>query len=147
MPTSQSRDPFDLERFVQAQKASFDQALLELRQGSKRSHWMWYVFPQLRGLGQSRTSRRFGISCLDEARAYLAHPILGPRLLECTRLVLQSGKNAPDEIFPAPDDMKFCSCMTLFARAAPEEAIFSEALRKFCGRPDALTLRLLGISA
>src|SRR5438046_2651703 len=110
-------DPYDLERFVAAQNAghTYDHAVEELGRGRKTSHWMWFVFPQIAGLGMSPMSQRFAIQSLDEARAYLANPVLGPRLVECVRLVLsQDGKSAHD-IFGSPDDMKFHSCLTLFA--------------------------------
>ncbi len=138
-------DPFDLQRFVEAQRSSYTRAAAELRQGAKRSHWMWYIFPQLRGLGHSPMSQRYGIVSLDEARAYLDHPILGPRLIECTELALNAGSASAAQIFPYPDDLKFRSSMTLFAQVQPEPNIFSAALQKYCGgEPDRETLRLLG---
>lgn len=137
-------DPCNLRRFVQAQQDTYAQAVDELTDGRKASHWMWFVFPQLRGLGRSPMATKFGIASLDEARAYLAHPLLGARLQECTRLVLRIDGRSINEIFGSPDDLKFCSCMTLFDRAAPQEAIFSKALQKyFDGTPDARTLELL----
>ena len=134
-------DPYNLQRFVNAQFPVFEQACSELREGRKRSHWMWFVFPQLKGLGYSETARAFAISGLEEARAYLAHPILGARLRECCRLVnLVEGRSA-HQIFGDPDDLKFHSCLTLFAAAAPEEEVFGQALRKyFGGQGDRLTL-------
>ena len=134
-------DPFALERFVTAQAAVIDRVLDELRAGRKQSHWMWFIFPQIAGLGRSPTAVHYAIASLDEARAYLAHPILGERLRECTRLVLDvKGKSAHD-IFGSPDDLKFHSSMTLFAAAASGEQIFSQALEKyFAGRGDDVTL-------
>jgi len=134
-------DPYNLQRFVNAQLPVFEQARSELRAGRKRSHWMWFVFPQLKGLGRSETTRAFAISGLEEARAYLAHPVLGARLRECCRLVnLVEGRSA-HQIFGDPDDLKFHSCLTLFAAAAPEEEVFRQALRKyFGGQGDRLTM-------
>ena len=137
-------DPYDLSRFVEAQEHTFAQAVDELADGRKTSHWMWFVFPQLRGLGHSPTAIRFGIASLDEARAYLAHPLLGPRLKECTQLALRIDGRSISEILGSPDDMKFRSCMTLFDRAAPDETLFAKALHKyFGGAPDTRTLELL----
>ncbi len=134
-------DSFDLQRFVEAQDPVYDQVRAELRAGRKQSHWMWFVFPQLRGLGHSSMAIRFGIVSLAEAAAYLRHPILGPRLTECAGLVnLVEGRSAR-HIFGSPDDLKFRSSMTLFAQAAGAEKIFSEAIEKyFGGEPDGLTL-------
>jgi len=138
-------DTHDLRRFVEAQEQTFAQAVSELEDGRKASHWMWFVFPQLRGLGRSPMAIRFGIESLDEARAYLAHPLLGPRLKQCVRLALRIDGRSITEIFGLPDDMKFRSCMTLFDRAAPDETLFAQALQKyFDGSPDARTLELLG---
>ncbi|QGG92100.1 DUF1810 family protein [Agrobacterium sp. MA01] len=136
----------DLERFVEAQRETYAQALRELQGGLKRSHWMWFIFPQLEGLGRSPTAQRFALRSLDEARAYLAHAILGERLRTVTRAVLAHQDRSLVEIFGQPDDMKFRSSMTLFAAAAdPEDtAIFREALDVFCGgEPDAITLQRL----
>ena len=134
-------DPFNLERFVKAQAEVFQQVTSELKAGRKMSHWMWFVFPQIRGLGQSSTSIKYAIAGLDEARAYLAHPVLGPRLRECTRLVLLLENRSAVEIFGRPDDMKFRSCMTLFAQVSRDEDIFARALeRYFRGVPDRMTL-------
>ncbi|HYK24681.1 MAG TPA: DUF1810 domain-containing protein [Steroidobacteraceae bacterium] len=141
-------DPHGLERFVEAQEPVYTHVRAELEAGRKRTHWMWFVFPQLRGLGESPTARRFAIASLDEARAYLAHPVLGPRLLECTRLVNGvEGRNL-GEIFGYPDDLKFRSCMTLFAAAGgPDRTLFDAALRKYCGGvSDERTLALLTAS-
>src|SRR5207245_2076660 len=112
-----SADRFNLEHFVTAQAPVFETVLAELRAGRKRSHWMWFVFPQLVVLGQSSTARFYGIRSIDEARAYLAHPLLGPRLDLCTRIVLTSERSSFHAIFGSPDDMKFRSCVTLFSRA------------------------------
>jgi uncharacterized protein (DUF1810 family) len=138
-------DPFDLARFVAAQAPVFDAVLAELRAGRKRSHWMWFVFPQLRGLGHSATAQFYGIGSLAEARAYLAHPVLGPRLSRCTEALLAIEGRPLREILGAPDDLKFCSCMTLFARAEGGSAsLFRQALDRYCaGRMDERTLALL----
>jgi uncharacterized protein (DUF1810 family) len=142
----QPADPFGLVRFVEAQAGSYTEAVAELRQGAKRSHWMWYIFPQLCGLGRSPMAQIYGIASTDEARAYLAHPILGPRLLECTQLALQAEASSASAIFPFPDDLKFRSCMTLFAQVAPGPGVFTAALQKYCGGvPDPETLRLLDL--
>jgi uncharacterized protein (DUF1810 family) len=144
MPSRDSPDPFRLERFVTAQADTFRSAVAELEAGAKSSHWMWFIFPQIRGLGRSPTAREFAISGRDEARAYLLHPVLGPRLLECTELVLRIRGRSLSEIFGSPDDMKFCSSMTLFAQVSPEHAIFSEAIGRYCdGKFDPLTLQEL----
>lgn len=137
-------DPYGLSRFAEAQSTEYSEVILELRAGCKQSHWIWFVFPQLKGLGRSSTSEYYGISSLEEARAYLAHPVLGPRLSECTELVLRIENRPVDRIFGFPDNLKFRSSMTLFSRAAPENAIFQAALDKyFSGEPDARTLELL----
>lgn len=137
-------DPYDLQRFVDAQQAVFDTVRAELRAGQKRSHWMWFIFPQIQGLGSSSMARRFAISSIEEAEAYLEHPVLGARLRECSRLVAEVNGRAIDEIFEYPDDMKFRSSMTLFSRATPENEIFFECLRKyFDGEPDPATLARL----
>ena len=137
--------PFDLERFLTAQAADYATALNELRAGHKRSHWIWYVFPQLKGLGHSPASSFFGIRRLDEARAYAAHPLLGERLRQCVRAMLAlPGANASD-VLGTIDAMKFRSCLTLFSAAVSEEPLFAEALdRYFAGEPDLHTLELLG---
>ncbi|WP_437765784.1 DUF1810 domain-containing protein [Sorangium sp. So ce281] len=138
-------DPHDLQRFVDAQAPVYDRVLVELRRGEKTSHWMWFIFPQLKGLGHSAMAERYGIASKGEAEAYLQHPTLGPRLLECTRLVNQIEGRSLYGIFDSPDDMKFCSSMTLFSRAAPGEGAFLTALDKYCGgEPDPRTLALLG---
>lgn len=137
-------DLFDLERFVTAQQRVYDQALAELRGGMKVSHWMWFVFPQLRGLGTSETSYRYGISSLKEAQHYLGHEVLGPRLFECTAAVNAVVGRAAPQIFGAIDSQKFRSSMTLFHRASPTTAEFSRALEKyFDGSEDQHTLQRL----
>jgi len=139
-----SNDPFDLERFVQAQAPDYDQALSELRDGEKLSHWMWYIFPQIEGLGHSSTSRRYSITSAAEARTYLDHRILGPRLRECAAVVNGIVGRSAHEIFGSPDDMKLRSCMTLFARVSGDN-VFEQVLWKyFNGQHDNETLRLLG---
>jgi uncharacterized protein (DUF1810 family) len=134
-------DRFDLQRFVDAQRPVYAAVLSELRAGRKRSHWMWFIFPQISGLGHSVTSQTFAVSSLAEAVAYLAHPTLGPRLRECAALVAGIEGRSIDEVFGHPDDLKFHSSMTLFARAAPGEPIFATCLQKyFGGQPDPQTL-------
>jgi len=133
---------FDLDRFIKAQAPVIGQVRRELEAGSKRTHWMWFIFPQLRGLGRSPAAQRFGLAGQDEARAYLADPLLGPRLVECTALVNQVEGKTADGIFGSPDTMKFRSCMTLFATLRPRP--FEDALRKYYdGKPDPVTLGLL----
>jgi uncharacterized protein (DUF1810 family) len=141
--------PFNLERFVTAQASIFETALGELKAGRKRSHWMWFVFPQLRGLGASSNASFYGIGSLEEAQAYVAHRVLGPRLVLCTRTVLAAGERSLHAIFGSPDDIKFCSSMTLFALASGEgEPTFGQALDRFCdGRMDERTLALLKTGA
>jgi uncharacterized protein (DUF1810 family) len=137
-------DPFNLDRFVRAQDPVVAEVRRELGEGRKRGHWMWFVFPQLRALGRSATAQRYGIGSLDEARAYLAHPVLGPRLVECTELVNRVEGRSVHQIFGGPDDLKFHSSMTLFASADPEAAVFREALDKhFGGALDVLTVETL----
>ena len=126
-------DPYDLNRFLSAQAPVIEQVRAELRAGCKRGHWMWFVFPQIAGLGHSDMARRYAIASLDEARAYVAHEILGPRLIECAALVVAVEGRSIGEIFGAPDDLKFHSSMTLFAHAAPQEPMFHEALKKYFG--------------
>jgi uncharacterized protein (DUF1810 family) len=138
---SDGADPFDLQRFVDAQDGMYDSVLGELRSGRKRGHWIWFVFPQLRGLGRSPTAIQYGIGSLDEARAYLAHHILGSRLRECARLVARIHDRSADEIFGFPDNLKVRSSMTLFARATNDNADFVEVLDKlYDGEEDPLTL-------
>jgi uncharacterized protein (DUF1810 family) len=137
-------DRFNLERFVEAQEHVYDEVHRELQAGRKASHWMWFVFPQIAGLGHSPTSVRFAIASLDEAKAYLAHPLLGARLVECARLALEAEGRSAREIFGAIDEVKFRSSITLFARAAPGEDVFRRCLDKyFAGAPDDATLERL----
>jgi uncharacterized protein (DUF1810 family) len=136
--------PFNLERFVSAQAGVYTQVLAELRAGCKRGHWIWFIFPQMKGLGRSSQSEYYGIGSLEEATAYARHPLLGPRLVECTQLVNQIEGLAIEEILGPPDDLKFCSSMTLFARAAEDAIVFHDALNKyFDGEVDPQTLKLL----
>ena len=136
-------DLFDLDRFLRAQDPVFRDVLAELARGRKQSHWMWFVFPQVAGLGFSAMSQRYAIGSRTEAEAYLAHPVLGPRLIECTRLVLAVDGRTINAILGAPDDAKFRSSMTLFG-AVSDEAVFNEALaRYFGGQPDGATLEIL----
>jgi uncharacterized protein (DUF1810 family) len=135
---------FDLERFVSAQDPVYAAVLDELRGGRKRTHWMWFIFPQVAGLGSSAMAQKYAISSADEAAAYLAHPVLGPRLRECAALVAAIDDKSIDEIFDSPDDRKFHSSMTLFSDVAPDEAVFQECLDKyFEGRDDPATLERL----
>jgi uncharacterized protein (DUF1810 family) len=135
---------FDLKRFVDAQDPVYGSVLDELRSGRKRSHWMWFIFPQIAGLGSSAMSRKYAIASADEAAAYLAHPVLGARLRECARLVAAIEDKTIDDIFDSPDDRKFQSSMTLFADVAPDEAVFQECLDKyFDGKADPATLERL----
>ncbi|MGO4669992.1 DUF1810 domain-containing protein [Bosea sp. 2RAB26] len=136
----------DLQRFVTAQEPIFETALAELRAGRKRTHWMWFVFPQLRGLGLSPTAERYGLASLAEARAYLAHPILGPRLVACTAAILELEGHSAHTIFGSPDDKKLRSSLTLFALAAASgDTIFRQGLQRyFGGEPDPRTLDLIG---
>ena len=137
-------DPFDLDRFVQAQDPILAQIRRELGEGRKRTHWMWFVFPQLAGLGHSAIARHYAISSLAEARAYLQHPLLGPRLVDCSRLVNGVEGRSIEQIFGSPDELKFRSSMTLFSAAGPDTAVFREALEKyFAGIPDRLTAEKL----
>lgn len=137
-------DIFDLERFVAAQKTVYDDVVSELQGGRKRSHWMWFVFPQIRGLGHSDMARQYSISSLDEAIAYLKHPVLGQRLNDCSHLVAQISGRTIEEIFGYPDHMKFHSSMTLFAQAAGGDGIFMQCLHKyFAGEMDHRTLTQL----
>jgi uncharacterized protein (DUF1810 family) len=135
-----------LQRFVDAQQGVFEQVVAELRAGRKSSHWMWFVFPQLRGLGSSAMAARFGIASLSEAEAYLLHPVLGQRLRQCTRLAIDANCCSITQIFAPPDDLKFRSSMSLFLHASPDRRVFQEALDKyFAGTADPLTLELLGV--
>ena len=137
-------DPYDLGRFVRAQQGDYERALAEIRSGRKRSHWMWYIFPQLQGLGFSATSRRYAIKSLDEAKAYLTHPVLGPRLIACCEAALGVTGRSALQVFGAPDDMKLRSSATLFERVAPVGSVFEQVLEKYFGAErDQVTLRLL----
>jgi uncharacterized protein (DUF1810 family) len=137
-------DTFDLTRFVDAQRAVYPNVLEELRDGRKRSHWMWFIFPQLAGLGRSETARFYAISGAAEAHAYLHNPLLSARLLECTRTVLEHSNRSAAYMFGSPDDMKLRSCMTLFATIAPEHTCFQDVLNRFFeGQPDAKSIALL----
>jgi uncharacterized protein (DUF1810 family) len=138
-------DPFNLDRFLNAQAGVFPQVLDELRAGLKRSHWIWFIFPQMKGLGYSPQSEFYGIGSIGEAQAYLRHPHLGPRLVECVRLILGVQGRTIQQILGYPDDLKFRSSMTLFARADAGNPVFQQALdRYFAGQGDAITLELLG---
>jgi uncharacterized protein (DUF1810 family) len=140
-PSTSTSDPYNLDRFVQAQDPVYEEVLSELKSGTKTSHWMWFIFPQIKGLGRSPISIEFAISSREEAGAYLHHPLLGPRLKECTRLVLSTEQRSIKQIFGSPDDIKFRSCMTLFAEVSPDDNMFRQALLKyFHGVPDQLTL-------
>ena len=140
-------DPFDLNRFVRAQEGMYAQALAEIRAGEKISHWMWFIFPQFAGLGYSSMAQKYAIKSLDEAKAYLAHPVLGPRLIECAEAavaVAVEGKTA-EEIFGSPDDLKLRSCATLFSIVSPGESVFHRVLEKyFDGVGDERTRELVG---
>jgi uncharacterized protein (DUF1810 family) len=137
-------DPFNLDRFITAQAEVYPQVLAELIAGRKRGHWIWFIFPQMKGLGRSAQSEYYGIGSLEEAAAYARHPLLGPRLVECTQLVNQIEGLAIHEILGPPDDLKFRSSMTLFAHAADDATVFNDALKKyFNGETDPLTLKLL----
>ena len=124
-------DPHDLSRFIEAQEVNYDDALSELRAGRKQTHWMWYVFPQIAGLGNSAMSYRYAIRSQDEARAYLAHPVLGPRLTECAEAVLAIENRSARDIFGTPDDLKLRSCATLFAQVSPPGSVFERILDKY----------------
>ena len=137
-------DPFDLDRFVQAQAQVYAGALAELRRGRKTSHWMWFVFPQLSGLGASAMARRYAIGSLAEARAYLTHPLLGARLQACARALTELKGRSALEVFGSPDDLKLRSSLTLFEAADPDMAVFAQALEALChNRRDELTLKKL----
>ena len=135
----------ELDKFVSAQARDYDTALAEIRSGYKRSHWMWYIFPQLQGLGFSSTAQYYGIRDLEQAKDYMAHPVLGPRLVEISGALLSLPGSNPSAVMGYPDDLKLCSCMTLFELAAPDEPVFGRVLEKYYGgRRDRLTLNLLG---
>ena len=138
------QDPFFLDRFVRAQDGVYAEAVAELRNGHRHGEWIWFIFPQMKGLGHAPQAAYYGISSLDEAAAYLSHPVLGPRLVECTRLVNEVEARTIQEIFGVPEDLKFRSSMTLFAHAAEDDTVFRTALEKyFEGEPDLLTLELM----
>ena len=135
---------YDLSRFLEAQKNSYDTALREIRAGRKRSHWMWYIFPQIRGLGYSAMAQHYAIRDLGEAREYLQHPLLGPRLIEISEALLALEESDPRRVMGSPDDLKLRSCMTLFQCAAPDQPVFGKVLDKFYGgRPDGRTLEIV----
>ena len=137
-------DPYDLNRFLSAQEGAYARALAELKGGQKRTHWMWYIFPQIDGLGYSPTAKFYAIKSIEEARQYLNHPVLGKRLFECTEAVLASKGRSVSEIFGYPDDLKFKSSMTLFEKIAGSGSVFSSALDRYChGERDTMTLSLL----
>lgn len=141
-----SKDPFDLARFTSAQKCVYDRVLSELRNGRKRTHWMWYIFPQIDGLGYSATAKRYAIKSIEEARKYMDHPVLGPRLLECAETVLAIEGQSATEIFGSPDDVKLRSSMTLFASISEPGSVFGLVLKKFFnGHRDHKTLNFLEI--
>src|SRR3954452_19937223 len=144
IPMSTRSDPYQLERFVQAQDDDYERALSEIRRGRKQSHWMWYVFPQYDGLGISATSRHYAVKSAAEARAFLAHPLLGPRLLECAEAVLGVDGRTAADIFGYPDNLKLQSCATLFASVSPADSVFRRLIEKyFDSEADARTLRLI----
>jgi uncharacterized protein (DUF1810 family) len=137
-------DPYDLQRFVAAQNSCFDKVCDELREGHKRSHWMWFIFPQLKGLGSSVMAMRYAISSKGEAQAYLINSILGARLRRCTELVLRVEGRSVKQIFGSPDDLKFRSSMTLFAKVTSDNKVFQDAMQKyFAGEPDRMTINRL----
>jgi len=141
-------DPYNLDRFVSAQQDDFERALAEIKNGKKRTHWMWYIFPQLDGLAFSATSKYYSIKSIEEAKSYIDHPVLGPRLLECTEAAVQVEGRTARDIFGSPDDLKLRSCATLFACVAPRGSAFDRLLAKYYGgERDQKTLRLLGRDA
>ena len=141
-------DPYESSRFVRAQQDDFERALAEIQAGKKRTHWMWYIFPQLDGLAFSATSKYYAIKSMEEARAYLEHPLLGPRLRQCAEAALRIEGRSATEIFGSPDDMKLKSCATLFACVSPPGSLFERLLAKFYGSErDDKTLRLLGLDS
>jgi uncharacterized protein (DUF1810 family) len=141
---SDANDPYDLGRFMRAQEENYQEALSEITSGQKRTHWMWYVFPQLDGLAFSSTAKRYAIKSVEEARAYIDHPILGPRLLECAEAVNRIEGRSATEIFGSPDDLKLRSCVTLFACVTPPGSVFERLLEKYYrGERDSQTIRLL----
>lgn len=142
-----ANDPYDLNRFVQAQEFDYERALSEVKNGRKQSHWMWYIFPQFNGLGFSMTSQKYSIKSIAEAKAYLMHPVLGSRLKECAQAVLNVEGKSAYEIFGSPDDKKLKSCATLFAYVSPAGSVFDRLLDKFFqGERDRKTLDLLDVT-
>ena len=142
---AESHDPYDLDRFVRAQAGDYDRALAEIASGQKQSHWMWYIFPQLQGLGRSAIAERYAIRSAAEAEAYLRHPVLGPRLVACAEAALNVQGRSALAIFGSPDDMKLRSSATLFARVSPAGSVFARLLdRYFAGEPDATSVSILG---
>lgn len=140
-------DERGLDKYVSAQARDYDDALREIRSGRKRTHWIWYIFPQLDGLGYSPTTQYYGIRDLEQAKDYMAHPVLGPRLVEISEALLTLPSSDPGAVMGYPDDLKLCSSMTLFELAAPDQPVFGKVLDKFYGgRRDPLTLRLLGLA-
>ncbi|MDJ1185752.1 DUF1810 domain-containing protein [Roseofilum casamattae] len=140
-------DRYNLKHFLGAQATIYEKVLAELKAGRKTSHWMWYIFPQYRGLGSSMMSQKYAIQTLDEARAYLEHPVLGQRLLECTATVLGIEGRSAYEILGTPDDLKLRSCATLFAIVSPPDSVFEQLLNRFYdGDRDSKTLQLLGLA-
>jgi len=147
MTSGENKDPYQLNRFLEAQETIYPAALAELRAGRKRSHWMWFMFPQIKGLGVSPTASFYAVKSIGEAEAYLHHPVLGSRLRECTDALLDLCGLSISEIFGYPDDLKFCSSMTLFDYISPESGLFDEAINKYCvGRRDEKTLAILKIA-
>lgn len=141
-----SDDPYNLNRFVQAQEDDYEHALSELRSGKKRTHWMWYIFPQIDGLALSSTSKHYAIKSAEEAKTYLDHPILGPRLLACAEAVSSIEGRSATEILGSPDDLKLRSCATLFASVLPPGSVFDRLLKKYYrGERDEKTLQMLGV--
>lgn len=144
MTPEQQHDPHDLNRFVAAQESCYATVITELKNGDKQTHWMWFVFPQIDGLGTSPTAKRYAIKTMAEATAYLQHPLLGPRLLECSRLLLQVHGKTAYEILGSPDDAKLQSCMTLFSIVAPDEPVFKDVLeRYYVNKKDERTLTIV----
>jgi uncharacterized protein (DUF1810 family) len=144
MPSNDQDDPFDLARFTTAQEGVYTRALAEIRNGEKRSHWMWFIFPQIDGLGFSSTAKHYAIKSPDEARQYLAHPVLGPRLIECAEAVLAVEGRSASDIFGYPDDLKLKSCMTLFESVTGQGSVFSQVLAKYYqGNRDTRTQEIL----
>lgn len=138
-------DPFDLDRFTRAQEGDYGRALAEMERGQKRSHWMWYIFPQIDGLGYSPTAKRYAVRSAAEAEAYLRHPVLGPRLIRCAEAALRVQGRSARDVFGPPDDLKLRSSATLFAAVSPAGSVFHRLLdHYFRGEPDPVTLRLLG---